>query len=528
MLAKDKRERPESADLVAQDVEAFLEGAKERDRRRTEAVSLCERAQEAVRRFQHLETKRQRMSDLAKRALKQIKGWEPVDRKRTGWALEDRAAEAERESGRALAEAIELYTKALGYDAECADAHRGLADLYWSRARAAEAERRPATQIHYEALVTDHDQGRYAELLRAEARLSLRSNPPGANVVLQRYVERDRVLAPGEERYLGRTPIKELYLDPGSYVVVLKAPGYRDVRYPILLTRGSHHDAEVTLYTTEEIGDDFVYVPGAVAILGGDPDAYDSLLGQETFVPDFAIARFPVTMCEYCEMLDDLERTDPHLVERRAPHDVRGSEGMAVIKDADGRWTPHPAIIEGEARKHFPEGEGHEKNIPVALVDWFDAVAYCRWWSARDGATIRLATELEWEKAARGVDGRFFPWGDKFDPTFCLMRESRSFTVQPEPVGTFATDESPYGVRDMAGGMREWVADSVGAMTAEEALAEPEPPPGTARGDSSLRETRSGSWVADAKWSRCASRVGHFALTRGTGLTFRGAKTLSR
>jgi serine/threonine protein kinase/formylglycine-generating enzyme required for sulfatase activity len=528
MLAKGRDERPWSADQVAAEVEAFLEGAKERERRRAEAVTLCERASEPVSRFRHLETDRQRMSDLARTALKQVKGWEQVERKRSGWALEDRAAEAERESGRALAEAVELYTKALGYDAECSDAHRGLAELYWSRARQAEADRSPAAQVYYEALVTDHDQGRYAALLRADARLSLATHPQGANVVVHRYAERDRILVPTDERYLGRTPLQELRLDPGSYLLVLRAPGYRDVRYPIFLARGAHHEAEVNLYTHEEVGEDFVYVPGGVAILGGDPEAYEPLARQELRVGDFAIARFPVTMRDYCAFLDGLQRADPALADKRAPHDLQRS-AFAARRREDGRWEPDPMIIEGEARKAFPMSEGHDWNVPAHLVDWFDAVAYCRWRRAPEGVELRLPTEVEWEKASRGTDGRFYPWGDRFDPTFCLMRESRPYPPQPEPVGTFATDESPSGVRDMAGGMREWVGDIFGERTAAELLAEPEPPSEIARGESSFRRVRSGCWSADSKWARAASRgVGLFALTRGTGLGFRVAKTLAK
>ena len=56
-------------------------------------------------------------------------------------------------------------------------------------------------------------------------------------------------------------------------------------------------------------------------------------------------------------------------------------------------------------------------------VVWFDAVAYCEWRSARDGRRYRLPTEHEWEKAGRGVDRRFFPWGDRFDATFCKARD---------------------------------------------------------------------------------------------------------
>jgi serine/threonine-protein kinase len=527
MLSKNRDERPASADDVTAEVEAFLEGAKERERRRIEALTLCERAREPILRYQHLETDRQRLTELARQILKQVKGWETVERKRSGWSLEDRAAEAERESGRALAEAIELYTKALGYDAECAEAHRGLAELYWGRARHAEAERRPAVQVYFEALVTDHDQGKYAALLRAEATVSIATNPAGANVVVYRYAERDRILVAEGERYLGRTPIAEVRLDPGSYLMVLKAAGYPDVRYPLMLARGAHHEVDVNLYTSEEIGEGFVLVPGGPAILGGDLDAIEPLPRQDVVVADFAIAKFAVTMREYCAFLEDVDRTDPRLADKRAPHDMTNALGARTRRVAGGRWEPDPTIIEGEARRMFPAGEGHEWNVAAYLVDWFDAVAYCKWRAARDGTAVRLPTEAEWEKAARGTDGRFYPWGDRFDPTFCHMRESRPHAPQPEPIGTFPTDESPYGVRDMAGCMREWASDSTGERTSEQLLAEAEPALDTPRGDSSMRRVRGGCWNADGKWARAATRgAGHFALTRGTGLGFRVAKTL--
>ena len=526
LLAKEPEHRPATADQVAADVEAFLEGAKEKERRREEARLLCERARHPAAHFTELEADRQRLVVEAREVLKDIKGFEPVERKRGGWTLEDRAAEAEREAGRALAEAIELYTKAIGYDAECADAHRGIADLYWSRARAAEEEGRPAVQVYYEALVTEHDVGgTYAELLKADAGLSLRSNPPGAHVIAQRYSERDRVLLPGPERYLGRTPLADARLEPGSYLVTIKGAGYRDVRYPLVLQRGGQHDGMVNLYRDEEIGPGFIYVPAGTALFGGDPVAYDPLPRQELFVEDFAIAKFPVTLREYCAFLDHLDAIDPAAALQRA-HQGRADD-LTVRRGKDGRWEPDPSNIEGEARRLFPLEEGHLWQVPANTIDWFDAVAYCRWRSAMDGALIRLPTELEWEKAARGVDGRFYPWGARFDPTFCLMRESRPFQQQPEPVGTFPVDDSPYCVRDMAGGMREWVADILGEKTAQALDAEPEPPPGTERGESTWRMVRSGNWRSDSAWARSASRGGQFALITGPGLGFRCAKTLA-
>jgi serine/threonine-protein kinase len=527
LLSKNPEHRPSSADLVRIEVEGFLEGAKERERRRAEALVLCEQAREPVERYRALETERQRLLNVGREVLKTIKGWEPIERKRPAWAMEDRAAEAEREASRALAEAIELYTKAIGYDAQCAAAHKGLADLYWARARAAEQDRHAAAQVYYEALVTEHDiTGAYTELLTASAQLSLRSNPPGAHVTAQRYSERDRLLVLGEERYLGRTPLRDVCLEPGSYVITLKGAGYPDVRYPVLLVRGGRHDGEVNLYRHEEIGEGWVYIPGGTAIFGGDAAAYDPLPRQITYVPDFAIARFPVTLGEWCAFLDHLDATDPEMALKRS-HQRDATEGAAVRRGKDGKWEPDPANIEGEARKMFPLEEGHLWRVPANVVDWFDAVAYCRWRSEVEGVDIRLPTELEWEKAARGVDGRFYPWGDRFDPTFCLMRDSRPFEQQPEPIGTFPADESPYGVRDMAGGMREWVGDILGEKSAAALLAEPEPAVGTERGESTWRQVRSGSWRTDSAWCRAASRGGLFALVAGAGVGFRVAKSLT-
>jgi serine/threonine-protein kinase len=255
--------------------------------------------------------------------------------------------------------------------------------------------------------------------------------------------------------------------------------------------------------------------------VGGDDDAYDSLPPQQAHVDDFAIAKFPVTFREYCAFLDDLERTDPSLARKRAPQEIRGSEGLVVVRTHDG-WAPYEHLIEGDARAMFPYEKGCFWDVPVLLVDWFDARAYARWKGAR------LPTELEWEKAARGADGRAFPWGDRFDPTFCKMRDSRPFGHQPEPNGTFSTDESPYGARDMSGGIREWVGDVHGQRTAEQLDAEAEPPFGAVRDQSPWRQIRSGNWNQDQKWARAASRGGAFGLTRGGGLGFRIAKSLGR
>ena len=528
LLAKDPADRPASAEVVAVRIEDFLDGAKETERCAEEARSLCEQAKEPVARFEQFEIERRRLAAQAKELLKSVRGFEPVAKKRPGWALEDLADKSEREQALALAHAIDLYTKALGYDAQCAPAHDGLARLYFARAQEAAEQRKATTQLYYETLVTQHDQGAYTELLRAPSSLSIASHPMGAHVIVERYFERDRVLVPSEERYLGVTPVKNAAFSAGSYLMTLRREGFRDVRCPIYVPRGVCLETEVNLYTDAEIGEGFVYIPGGPAILGGDAEAYSSPPREERHVDDFAIARVPVTFRDYCAFLDDLGAGDPALVQRRAPHDLRGSEGLAVVRGQDGHWEPYEHIIEGEARKRFPREEGHFWRVPVRLVDWFDARAFCRWRSGRERhEDIRLATEAEWEKAARGVDGRFYPWGDRFDPTFCHMRDSRPYPGDAEPVGSVPSDESPYGVSDMAGGVREWVGDVDGQSTAATFDAEPEPSGDVARGESGSRRVRSGSPGTDHKWCRAASRSDIPALARGPMLGFRIAKPLA-
>jgi formylglycine-generating enzyme required for sulfatase activity len=91
---------------------------------------------------------------------------------------------------------------------------------------------------------------------------------------------------------------------------------------------------------------------------------------------------------------------------------------------------------------------------PVVDINWFEAQALCQWLSEQTGQVFRLPTEAEWEKAARGTDGRMFPWGDAFDLARCNIKErglGNTTAIHQHPEGA-----SPYGVLDMAGNVWEW------------------------------------------------------------------------
>jgi serine/threonine-protein kinase len=264
-------------------------------------------------------------------------------------------------------------------------------------------------------------------------------------------------------------------------------------------------------------------VPGGACTVGGDEDAYDSLPRQEVVVGDFAIARFPVTFEEYLGFINDLWERDSDQAEKRFPREETGGE-CYIKRGPGGRWVVnYELLVEGEARQFCPpERVG---QVPVCAVDWFDAVAYARWWSQRTGVPWRLPLEAEFEKAVRGADGRFYPWGDWFDPTFCKMRDSRPGIGQPEPIGAFPVDESPYGARDLSGGMRAWVGDVHGELASEAALSEPEPPPGTPRDVTGERIVRGGAWLYTHPAIRGAARFRAYAMTRNSMFGIRLART---
>jgi formylglycine-generating enzyme required for sulfatase activity len=132
----------------------------------------------------------------------------------------------------------------------------------------------------------------------------------------------------------------------------------------------------------------------------------------------------------------------------RAPDvDAETWKGYRLIHPYQ-RTRPH-AWIDGQPP---PEREAH----PVVLVSHADATAYAAWLGGVTGRAWRLPTALEWEKAARGTDGRRFPWGNDFDPTRLNSHDLGPFMTTP--VGAFPTGASPYGVLDAAGQVFEWTS----------------------------------------------------------------------
>ena|GEM_PF-484191 len=181
---------------------------------------------------------------------------------------------------------------------------------------------------------------------------------------------------------------------------------------------------------------DWVEIPGGEFQYGDESEG--AATPERVKLPAFHISRYPVTYAQFQTFLDDPEGYP----------DPRWFEGLAASDD-DRRMN--------EQWFKFA-------NHPREMVNWYQATAFCRWLSWRLGGgydlddvekwAVRLPTEYEWEKAARGTDGRIYPYGDEFDAA--KGNTDATGLNQTSAVGIFPKGASPYGVMDLSGNVWEW------------------------------------------------------------------------
>lgn len=279
-------------------------------------------------------------------------------------------------------------------------------------------------------------------------------------------------------------------------------------------------------------GAEMVLIPAGVFRMGTTPEEITAILRQHRRMSRVAFLdetpQHPVYLDAF--YIDRYEVSNAHFqrfVEATGYQTQAEREGGGKIRamGSKDKWN-----TVATASWRMPKGQGstiaERANHPVVQVTWKDAQAYCQW------AEKRLPTEAEWEKAARGLDGQMYPWGN--EPDFARLNFCDRHCVFPErdanvddgqaetaPVGSYASGKSPYGVYDMAGNVWEWVADWY-----EEKYYTRSPernPRGPTTG--SQVGLRGGSWLYPAPTFRVATRGGVPPDRRNNNIGFRCAKT---
>src|SRR5215213_6116541 len=225
-------------------------------------------------------------------------------------------------------------------------------------------------------------------------------------------------------------------------------------------------------------------------VMGAEDGEDDERPVHRAYVDDFAIGICPVTNAEYAAFVHDTGHPSPGV--RALPLMVSD----ALESDFKSRASAY-------LWNNGTPPEGRERH-PVTLVGFHDAAAYCGWLAAKTSTPVRLPTEAEWERAARGgIDGKRFPWGDTLAPECAHFLPDPA--AKPErgtaPVGTYPPNA--FELHDMAGNVWEWVSDWYAPdYYARAQYINPQGPENGA-----MRIVRGGAWVnADGRYLRCAYR----------------------
>lgn len=232
-----------------------------------------------------------------------------------------------------------------------------------------------------------------------------------------------------------------------------------------------------------------VVIPAGTFLMGDDQE--DDVEPQnEIVLPEYQIGKFPVTNAEFREFVD-----------AGGYDEMRWWAKTGWANKNKENWTEP---------RYWAEARFNKPNQPVVGVSWYECLAYSRWRSADSAQHYRLPTEAEWEKAARGTDGRYYPWGNYFEPERLNSAEGDQTVTSTTPVGIYSRGGSPYGCLDMAGNVWEWTGSLWGKGQNEadyNCLNES----GDGRenleaSDDILRVLRGGSFFDNQYEARCAFR----------------------
>lgn len=530
-MARNPHDRPADAEMLMRAVRDWLDGAN----RRARAKQIVENANhEHLQKITRMRGERTSLQERARKTLGRLQSFDPVDKKAEGWTWEDQAAAIDREIQREEIDWAQKIRSALNEAPDSEEAHKALAEHYVEKLHQAERIHDESSALNYAVLLESHSgklpkdaRSSYETLLQNDGRLSLTTQPPGARITIWPHEPVHRYLMPNKSKAIVMTsPICEFRLPRGTYLLEIAASGHLRTVYPVFLGRNEHWDGVrpgesaphiIRLPRENELGPDDIYVPAGWFIAGGDVRAGESTSQQRVWVDAFIIRKYPVTTAEYLEFLNDL-------VEQGRTEDAHAFQPLTFPGTENSGNNRYEYRLESTTGRYVARNAVQDGSRPVVNIDWFAAMAYAAWLSRRTGLDWRLPSEFEWEKAARGVDGRFMPWGDQLEPTWACVSGSHPDRKHALPVDSYPTDVSPYGVRGMAGNVRDWCIESwnVDGPRVDQAILQLDPAEGR---QDELLTVRGGAWISAGDLMRLGVRYAEPPSKRHGVLGFRLART---
>jgi len=314
-----------------------------------------------------------------------------------------------------------------------------------------------------------------------------------APALITAYLNANNVQVPSQPPPTSEIPSP---IDPPS---VSKAGGFLSSAYAQEAKVGQASNQPPKEITGKD-GAPMVLIPEGEFTMGSEFGDVDERPVHRVYLDAFYLDKYEVTTSRFAKFMSEGGGT----AESGVSQFLRGFLGKLKAK------------IRKPAYWNQVKAEHHDR--PVGGVTWGNAEGYCEW------AGKRLPTSAEWEKAARGTDGRTYPWGDEA-PTSKRANYGKEFTKNfysegLQPVGSYEEGKSPYGVYDMAGNVWEWVADW---YAKDYYQTRPGPnPKGPA--DSKYKVIRGGSWVDDAVFLRPSNRFWLNPSVRNFDIGFRCAQ----
>jgi eukaryotic-like serine/threonine-protein kinase len=272
-----------------------------------------------------------------------------------------------------------------------------------------------------------------------EGVINIESTPVSSSVEITELSDNNLDKDKPEIKQLGPTPIKNKIINTGSYLITLYNKNKNTINYPVLVEAGDIIQEQI--YIPKQIPINMAYIP-AGNYYTGETSIQRKM--QKKYLPGFFIKKSEVTFGEYLRFWMSL----------KDPVKKQHYRSMILLNKNSRRLAP----AWDNAAKLYPR---LKTEYPVCGISHAAAEAYCRWVSIQHDRPCKLPSASQWEKAARGVDGRKYPWGRDIQKNRILIPENQLAIKQypfGAPVATFPLDISVYGVHDMAGNVREYTS----------------------------------------------------------------------